>query len=83
MSDNRAVLSCDCLTDEPRYVVRELMIEIWRTMSWPQQSMGYQEWDLLADFAQLAPEQLDSHTRMFPGEVTARRQSGQLSLTRG
>lgn len=81
-SDNQAVLHCDCLRDEPRYVVRELLIDIWRTMDWPQQSMGFREWDLLADFAQLGPEELVSHTRMFPGEITARKTGGQLTLTR-
>lgn len=82
LTENRAVLSCDSLRNEPRYVVRELMISVWRSMSWPQQSMGFREWDLLADFAQLPIKQLDSRTRMFPGGITAQREDEQLSLTR-
>jgi tRNA(Ile)-lysidine synthase len=79
---NVVVLDCKDLSDEPRYLIREMMIEIWRDMCWPQQSMGFREWDLLADFAQLPMEQLDGLTRMFPGEVTAQRKGGQLTLTR-
>ena len=82
LSENRAVISSDLLSDEPRYLVRELMIETWRELRWPQQSMGFREWDLLASFAQLPIEQLDMLTRMFPGEVTAQRKGGQLTLTR-
>lgn len=81
-AENEVVLDCDVIRVEPRYVVREMIVEIWRDIGWPRQSMGFREWDLLADFAQLPTEQLDTLTRMFPGEVTAQRKSGQLTLTR-
>ena len=36
------------LAGQPRYVVRQLLIAVWREQGWPLQSMGFGEWDLLA-----------------------------------
>src|SRR5262249_13586329 len=51
---------------EPRYLLRELMVALWKQQNWPLQSMGFVEWDQLADMA----AQLASPTkRVFPGRV--------------
>lgn len=81
-NNKQMVLSCERLTAAPRFAVRELMISLWREQAWPQQSMGFREWELLAELAQLPVDRLESPVRMFPGEVTAHRQGGQLMLTR-
>jgi tRNA(Ile)-lysidine synthase len=38
----------DVLLSQPAYIVRELLIFAWRRQAWPEQDMGYAEWDWLA-----------------------------------
>lgn len=42
-------LAISPLAAEPRYVVRELLAAAWRRQGWPEQSMGFDEWESLAD----------------------------------
>lgn len=35
----------------PRVVLRELFVSLWEQQSWPQQAMGFDQWDVLADAA--------------------------------
>jgi tRNA(Ile)-lysidine synthase len=69
------------LAAEPRYVVRELLIALWRRQGWPLQAMGFAEWEQLAEMALVAPT-ASSPTlkRMFPGGVTAEAAAGRLRL---
>ena len=72
------------LEGQPRYIVRELLIAIWRRQDWPLQSMGFDEWDLLADMA--APDSGGSQRvprkRMFPGGILAEASRDALGLER-
>jgi hypothetical protein len=72
------------LTEQSRYLFRELMIEIWRRQGWPLQAMGFAEWNLLAEIALAPPEVSPARPtkRMFPGSVIAELQPDGLLLTR-
>jgi tRNA(Ile)-lysidine synthase len=72
------------LTAEPRYVVRELLIAAWRRQGWPLQSMGFAEWEQLAEMGLGAAGSSSSpRKRMFPGGVVAEVAAGKLRLDRG
>lgn len=68
------------LAGEPAYLVRELLIRLWREQRWPEQAMGAKEWIAMAD---LATGDGDSPaTRMFPGNVTCQRDGSRLIVSR-
>ena len=68
----------------PRHLVRELLLAVWREMHWPEQSMGFAQWELLADMAAAAgPLDHASSIAMLPGGIEARRQVERLVLLRG
>ncbi|HBO42698.1 MAG TPA: tRNA lysidine(34) synthetase TilS, partial [Planctomycetaceae bacterium] len=75
---DRLSLGAAELADEPRYLVRELLIRLWRDRGWPQQSMGYVQWDELARM--LFEGRPDK--KMFPGGVLAERVEDRLVLSR-
>jgi tRNA(Ile)-lysidine synthase len=69
-------VSLDRLQGVPRYLVRELLIRIWRDRGWPLQAMGFAQWDQLADMVASAGPAV----RMFPGAVLVERDDSHLSL---
>jgi len=87
MEEERADLvriRIDPLVERPRYLVRELLIAIWRRRDWPLQAMGFGQWELLS-------EMVCSHDpgsagcerkRMFPGRILAGVGKGELRLER-
>ena len=64
-------IDCRGLLETERYLVRELLIRIWREQCWPEQSMSYSRWDQLADMAAASSASASRRVRMFPGAVTA------------
>ena len=60
------------------YLLRELMIAVWRRQSWPMQAMGFAQWDMLGGmiFA------LTESKQTFPGNVSAEVEHGRLLLHR-
>jgi hypothetical protein len=40
------------LADQPPYVVRELLMWVWRQQGWPLQAMGFAQWEQLAAMVQ-------------------------------
>jgi tRNA(Ile)-lysidine synthase len=44
-------IDCRALSEQPAVVVRELIRRAWDTAGWPQQDMGFDEWQLLASMA--------------------------------
>jgi len=73
------------LSDQPRYVVRELLMAVWRRQPWPMQAMGFAQWDLLAEMLaacrEASPAGLPPQ-RTFPGNVLAEPAEGELRLVR-
>lgn len=75
-------ISIDCrpLIDESRHLLREMFVELWRKCNWPQQSMGFAEWDALAG---LIVDQSKSPPPLnLPGNIRAQKTGEQLSLAR-
>jgi len=71
------------LAGQPRYVVRELLIAVWQRQQWPLQSMGFAEWELLAEMALAPPASPRAACkRAFPGEILAELADGELHLLR-
>lgn len=77
-------IKADPLADLPDYVSRELLIAVWKNRNWPLQSMGFAEWDLLAQM--LLEGQSDTASaprkRAFPGSLMAEINGRELRLTR-
>ena len=55
------------LANQPRHLVREVFVQLWQRQQWPRQSMGFAEWDRLAETALVAG------TTNLPGGITSRR----------
>lgn len=76
----RVIVDGRVLTDQPRYLVRELLVRIWRERHWPRQQMSYAQWERLADLL-LAREPAASAVSL-PGGILARRRGDWLELSR-
>lgn len=73
-------VDCDVLGTAPRYLVRELLIGLWRRQGWNLQSMGFERWEELAELA-LAPQPpAAAWKKVFPGSIAAERAGGVLRL---
>jgi tRNA(Ile)-lysidine synthase len=61
------------LGTQPRHLLRELLIAAWRQQGWPLQSMGFAEWDLLADMLSADADRPRPAPRKhtFPGGISA------------
>ena len=68
------------LAGRPRYLVREVLIAVWRRQGWPLQAMGHQQWDELGELAQPAAPPA---RRFFPGDVMVEVAAGRMRLSRG
>jgi tRNA(Ile)-lysidine synthase len=64
------------LGERPRFLVRQMLLELWREQGWPMQSMGLAEWDALAEMA----EDARPSKRTFPGNIEAEVQDDELVL---
>jgi len=72
------VLKLGEIVTQPDFLIRELMIAIWRERGWPLQAMGLREWQSLAELLQEA----DPGVLTLPGSVVAKKEGGKLSLHR-
>jgi tRNA(Ile)-lysidine synthase len=72
-------IDCRPLEAQPRYVVRELLIAVWRGHGFPEQAMGFDHWEQLAQLA-LAEERAPAVKTIFPGGIVARRSRDTLTL---
>jgi tRNA(Ile)-lysidine synthase len=68
------------LVGRPRYLVREVLIAVWRRQGWPLQAMGRPQWDELGALADLAAPPT---RRVFPGSVMVEVAEGRMRLSRG
>jgi tRNA(Ile)-lysidine synthase len=59
------------LAKQPPYVVREVLMAVWRHQGWPLQSMGFNEWDLLAYMVLADPSAGPPRAHTFPGGILA------------
>jgi len=72
------------LSGQPSYLIRELLATTWRNRQWPMQSMGFAQWDLLAEMVLSSCKSASDRPakRTLPGNVLAESSAGQLRLTK-
>jgi tRNA(Ile)-lysidine synthase len=80
MSSERVTIDCHLLADVNRHLLREMFVAMWREHNWPQQAMGFAEWDALAGMT-LDPDPIPA-PRNLPGNIRAKKTGEQLTLTR-
>ncbi len=70
------------LAAQPRHLVREVLIEVWRRQGWPLAAMGFSEWETLAAMisAAVARPAADVPKRMFPGAIVVEVRADELRL---
>ncbi len=73
-------IDCRRLAHEPRHLIREMFVAIWRQERWPLQSMGFTEWDSLASIA--LDHSPASRSLNLPGNIRAQKTGEQLTLAR-
>ncbi|HET6879255.1 MAG TPA: tRNA lysidine(34) synthetase TilS [Pirellulales bacterium] len=78
---NQITLDPSQLGGQPRIIIREVFIAAWRRQGWPEQAMGFDEWDSLADDL-LLPGTRTGPLRVLPGGVTVVREANDLVICR-
>ncbi|MHB1033841.1 MAG: tRNA lysidine(34) synthetase TilS [Pirellulales bacterium] len=79
-ADGSLVIDASHLADEPRYLVREVLIAAWTERNWPLQSMGLAQWELLADMIARAAAGQTSPKEILPGNIAAEIREGCLRM---
>lgn len=72
------VIDCAKLGSHPAVLVREVLKLAWRRHSWPEQAMGFDDWQTLASLVRGS----EARSVNFPGHVRARRKANELVLER-
>lgn len=75
----RVSIAISPIAEEPRYVVRELLLAAWRRQGWPEQSMGFDQWDAVAGCL-LSPESRPGSMDMLPGGIIVSRHGDDIVL---
>jgi tRNA(Ile)-lysidine synthase len=71
------------LPNQPRHLIREMLIAVWQCRGWPLQAMGFAQWDLLCDLLlrSLDPLAALPQQQMFPGRIIVRVERGQVVIS--
>jgi tRNA(Ile)-lysidine synthase len=69
-------LDCRPLANQPRHLVREVFVSLWRKQKWPRQRMGFDDWDRLYHLVN------DGGKLSLPGKIEATRRGTLLVLSR-
>jgi len=71
-------------TTEP-YLLRELLMSVWRKQEWPLQAMGFEEWNLLEKMTRggfsFSPK--TANKRIFPGGIEVEAAASEMMLRAG
>lgn len=83
-SANTAKIDLASLAHRPRYLVRELLMAVWRRAGWPMQAMGMLKWDELSELALSEPAVSPTTTakQILPGSVVVEVAGGEMRLAR-
>lgn len=76
---NEFRISLESQASLPRYLVRELLMAVWRRAGWPLQAMGMVKWDELCEMA-LSPTV--ACKAVFPGGVVVEVAAGEMRLAK-
>ena len=71
MSDGSVFIPTNILEDQPPYLVRELLVRVWRDQSWPRRDMNRKHWTDLA--VMLLAKYEKPMRRILPGKLSATR----------
>ncbi len=74
------VIDSRALAGESRHLLREVFVALWRNRNWPQQAMGFAEWDALAGL--IVDQSKSPRAINLPGNIRAQKTGEQLSLAR-
>lgn len=77
-SPGQVTVDCGQLARVPRYLARELLMDLWRRQGWPLQAMGFERWEELADLA--STPLVGPRRKVFPGSIAAQRDGPSLRL---
>lgn len=78
---DRLTIDCQPLSRQPPRLVRELFLLAWRRQQWPEQAMGFEQWERLGELALQAPPAAPVSITL-PGAVVARRTGREVILER-
>lgn len=75
-------LDLKILAAQPSYLIREVLMDVWRRQGWPLAAMGFSEWELLAAMLSPATKRFSDGPpkRMFPGAISAEVSENELWL---
>jgi tRNA(Ile)-lysidine synthase len=74
------IVKTAALQSNNRHLIREMFITLWRRNGWPQQDMGFAEWDALAEMVLTANDGSSIQKRCLPGGIVAERSHEHLTL---
>jgi tRNA(Ile)-lysidine synthase len=69
-------LDCRPLDEQPRHLVREMFVVLWKRRNWPRRGMGFDDWDRLYRLA------TGGGSATLPGRIQATRRESLLVLER-
>jgi tRNA(Ile)-lysidine synthase len=69
-------LDAEMLSGQPRHLVREAFVELWRRKNWPRQAIGFDDWDRLARLVK------EGGTATLPGNIEATRRGKLIAIRR-
>jgi tRNA(Ile)-lysidine synthase len=78
--DGAVTINCRQLAGQRHYLVRELLIALWRRHRWSLRAMSLQRWEQLAALAMTGDPPSQSLKRVFPGGITVERDGDTLTL---
>ena len=76
-SRDAAWIELAVLADRPGYLIRELLMSLWRRQNWPLQAMGHRKWEELSALVLSAAPPLQ---QVFPGGIVATVDEGKMAL---
>jgi hypothetical protein len=66
------------LQHQPRILVRELFVMIWKSRKWSLRGMTHKHWNFLSDIA-VSPSQT-CRQQIFPGKIIVKRDNDRMIL---
>jgi tRNA(Ile)-lysidine synthase len=83
-NDTYVEIDAAALAGRPQYLLRELLVLVWRRQSWPMQAMGFVQWNQLSQmlFETNGSPQTAAAKQIFPGNVQAEVRDSLLRLSR-
>ncbi|MDR1493361.1 MAG: tRNA lysidine(34) synthetase TilS [Planctomycetaceae bacterium] len=72
MAEIQVIVRTEPLQRQPRLLIRELFVMIWKSQKWSLRGMTHKHWNLLADFVVVSSKK---RRQTFPGNVTVKRRN--------